>query len=60
VLVLATLRVPAQGHTGSGASRAGAAHFSTALRATMHRLHEAMSHIPAAPDADEDFRHYIL
>jgi uncharacterized protein (DUF305 family) len=21
----------------------------------MHRMHEAMSHIPAAPDADEDF-----
>jgi uncharacterized protein (DUF305 family) len=55
LLVLATLLVTAQGHTGSDASRASAAHCSTELRAAMHRMHEAMSHIPAAPDADEDF-----
>jgi len=55
LLVLATLLVTAQGHTGSDASHAGVAHCATELRIAMHRMHEAMSHIPAAPDADEDF-----
>jgi uncharacterized protein (DUF305 family) len=54
-VVLATLLVMAQGHPYSGAARAGAAHCSIELRAAMHRMHEAMAHIPAAPDADEDF-----
>jgi uncharacterized protein (DUF305 family) len=55
LLALAALLVTAQGDTGSGASRAGAAHCSAELRAAMQRMHEAIAHIPAAPDADEDF-----
>ena len=54
-LVIATAPLGLQGGSATPDSHATPDNCATELRAAMNRMHESMSHLPTAANADEDF-----
>jgi uncharacterized protein (DUF305 family) len=54
-LVVAAVPIALQGGSATPDSHATPDNCATELRAAMNRMHESMSHLPAATNADEDF-----
>jgi uncharacterized protein (DUF305 family) len=54
-LVVAAAPIALQGGSAEPNSHATPDNCAAELRAAMNRMHESMSHLPAAANADEDF-----